>query len=44
MVGYGEFRGETFVRLVLVNGGLQKQDLDSFFNILEITAEELFTL
>lgn len=41
MVGYGEFRGQTFVRLVLVNGQLRKEDVQRFFHILEKTAGEM---
>lgn len=35
MVGYGDFRGEQFVRLVTVNAGNEVEDIEAFFNIIE---------
>ena len=35
MVGYGEHKGETFVRLVTINRENTKKDILSFFKILE---------
>ncbi len=35
MVGYGEFNGHTFVRLVFVNATNAETDIDAFFAKLE---------
>jgi len=35
MVGYGKFREQEFVRLVTVNFGNTKEDLDRFFTMME---------
>ncbi|MDF1696493.1 MAG: pyridoxal-dependent decarboxylase [Saprospiraceae bacterium] len=40
MVGYGKFREQEFIRLVTVNSGNQKEDLDRFFNRMESFVEE----
>ncbi len=39
MVGYGSFRGQEFVRLVTINFGNSKAEIDRFFNVLERFAE-----
>ena len=39
MVGYGQFAGDEFVRLVTVNAGNTNQDIDEFFHQLEQFAE-----
>lgn len=43
MVGYGTFRGDTFVRLVTINTQVDDNDILSFFKILEnfVFSEEL---
>lgn len=41
MVGYGKFNNEEFVRLVTVNAGNEKEDIDKFFQQLEAFAEQL---
>lgn len=41
MVGYGKFREDVFVRLVMVNANLEKSDIDKFFSTLERTVETL---
>jgi len=41
MVGYGKFKKDTFVRLVMVNGNLSKEDVDVFFKMLEQKAGSL---
>ncbi len=47
VVGYGSFRGTTFIRLVTVNAGNEQVDIDNFFKTLEDFVqeywEELFT-
>ncbi len=35
MVGYGSFREDTFVRLVTINTQVEKEDVLSFFEVLE---------
>lgn len=35
MVGYGEFNGETFVRLVSINSNNEDKDILNFFNVME---------
>ena len=35
MVGYGEHKGKTFIRLVLINRENTKEDILNFFNVLE---------
>ncbi|WP_019039187.1 pyridoxal phosphate-dependent decarboxylase family protein [Psychroflexus tropicus] len=40
MVGYGEFRGTTFVRLVTINSNNQETDILNFFQVLETYVEE----
>jgi sulfinoalanine decarboxylase/sulfinoalanine decarboxylase/aspartate 1-decarboxylase len=35
MVGHGSFNGDTFIRLVIVNAGNNKEDILEFFKILE---------
>jgi glutamate/tyrosine decarboxylase-like PLP-dependent enzyme len=35
MVGYGSFRADVFIRLVLVNGNNNHQDILNFFQVLE---------
>jgi len=45
MVGYGEFKGNEFVRLVTINANNSEEDILNFFSILEnfvSTNEELF--
>jgi glutamate/tyrosine decarboxylase-like PLP-dependent enzyme len=39
MIGYGQFAGDEFVRLVTVNAGNNKSDIDVFFQELEQFAE-----
>ena len=39
MIGYGQFDGDEFVRLVTVNAGNNKADIDVFFQELEQFAE-----
>ncbi len=41
MVGYGEHKGKTFIRLVLINRENTKEDILNFFNILEEFSENL---
>ena len=41
MVGYGQFDGDEFVRLVTVNATNGQPELEKFFEVLESTAEEL---
>jgi len=41
MVGYGNFKNVSFVRLVTVNQSAAESDYDTFFKQLEITAEEI---
>jgi sulfinoalanine decarboxylase/sulfinoalanine decarboxylase/aspartate 1-decarboxylase len=40
MVGYGEFNGETFVRLVSINSNNSKADVLNFFKVLETYVEQ----
>ncbi|WP_127845713.1 pyridoxal phosphate-dependent decarboxylase family protein [Psychroflexus aestuariivivens] len=40
MVGYGEFNGETFVRLVSINSNNEDKDILNFFNVMEKYVEE----
>ncbi|GGX75334.1 pyridoxal-dependent decarboxylase [Litorimonas cladophorae] len=47
LVGYGSFRDTTFIRLVTINSGNQKEDILLFFKKLEAFVEEnaaLFSL
>jgi len=41
MVGYGQFKGEQFVRLVTVNAGNETTDIDNFFKQMEAFAERI---
>jgi len=41
MVGYGEHKGKTFIRLVLINRENTKEDILNFFNVLEEFSENL---
>ena len=41
MVGYGKFKENTFIRLIMVNANNSRQDIDDFFKILEATADTL---
>jgi len=43
MVGYGEFKGTTFVRLVTINSNNEDKDILNFFNVLETYVEETKT-
>lgn len=43
MVGYGSFRNEEFIRLVTINAQNSKDDILSFFNILERFVEEKYS-
>lgn len=40
MVGYGEFKGKTFVRLVTINSNNQEEDILNFFKVMETYVEE----
>ncbi|SDG73370.1 pyridoxal phosphate-dependent decarboxylase family protein [Psychroflexus sediminis] len=40
MVGYGEFQGKTFVRLVAINSNNQVEDIMNFFKIMEAYVED----
>ena len=40
MVGYGEFQGNVFVRLVTINTSNSKEDILNFFKVLETYVEE----
>lgn len=40
MVGYGEFKGNTFVRLVAINSNNDKKDILNFFKVMEAYVEE----
>jgi sulfinoalanine decarboxylase/sulfinoalanine decarboxylase/aspartate 1-decarboxylase len=40
MVGYGEFKGTTFIRLVTINSNNQETDILNFFQVLETYVEE----
>jgi sulfinoalanine decarboxylase/sulfinoalanine decarboxylase/aspartate 1-decarboxylase len=40
MVGYGEFHGNVFVRLVTINTSNSKEDILNFFKVLETYVEE----
>jgi glutamate/tyrosine decarboxylase-like PLP-dependent enzyme len=40
MVGYGQFNGDTFVRLVAVNANNTKEDIDRFFEKMEAFVEQ----
>lgn len=44
MVGYGKFRENEFIRLVMVNGGNSEEDIIHFFKTLEAFAEANFPL
>lgn len=41
MVGYGQFDNQEFVRLVTVNAGNSKEDINHFFEKMEAFADEL---
>lgn len=41
MIGYGQFHGDEFVRLVTVNAGNEKEDIDRFFKLLEAFADKM---
>lgn len=40
MVGYGEFKGKVFVRLVTINSNNENDDILNFFKVLETYVEE----
>ncbi|MFT6443761.1 MAG: sulfinoalanine decarboxylase/sulfinoalanine decarboxylase/aspartate 1-decarboxylase [Salibacteraceae bacterium] len=40
VVGFGEFRDETFIRLVTINANNEKLDILNFFKVLEEFAEK----
>jgi sulfinoalanine decarboxylase/sulfinoalanine decarboxylase/aspartate 1-decarboxylase len=40
MVGYGEFDGETFVRLVTINSTNRNKDILNFFKVMETYVAE----
>jgi len=40
MVGYGNFKNISFVRLVTINSQNSNKEIDSFFKILEQFCEE----
>lgn len=40
MVGYGSFREDVFIRLILVNGNNSQQDILNFFQVLEAQTYE----
>ncbi|MBZ9626710.1 aminotransferase class V-fold PLP-dependent enzyme [Psychroflexus sp. CAK1W] len=40
MVGYGEFQGITFVRLVAINSNNREEDILNFFKVMETYVEE----
>jgi sulfinoalanine decarboxylase/sulfinoalanine decarboxylase/aspartate 1-decarboxylase len=40
MVGYGQFKDDTFVRLVAVNANNTKEDMDRFFEKMEAFVEQ----
>jgi sulfinoalanine decarboxylase/sulfinoalanine decarboxylase/aspartate 1-decarboxylase len=40
MVGYGEFDGETFVRLVTINSNNRDKDILNFFKVMETYVAE----
>jgi sulfinoalanine decarboxylase/sulfinoalanine decarboxylase/aspartate 1-decarboxylase len=40
MVGYGEFKGTTFIRLVTINSNNKDEDILNFFHVLEAYVEE----
>ncbi len=42
LVGYGEFKGQEFVRLVTINAGNDKEDILNFFKHLEAFASAQF--
>jgi glutamate/tyrosine decarboxylase-like PLP-dependent enzyme len=44
LVGYGSFRDTTFIRLVTINSGNQKEDILRFFKKLEAFVEDNATL
>lgn len=37
MVGFGNFKGQDFVRMVTINSNLQEKDILNFFKIIEIS-------
>jgi len=39
MIGFGSFKGDTFVRLVTINGTNTEKDILSFFEELEKEAD-----
>lgn len=42
MVGYGKYKEDEFIRLVMINGGNSKEDILNFFKKLEAFADEHF--
>ncbi len=42
MVGYGEFNGVTFIRLVTINSNNEREDILNFFKVLEAYVEERY--
>lgn len=40
MVGYGSFKGDTFLRLVTINANNEKEDILNFFDLLESFVKE----
>ncbi len=44
MVGYGSFKGDTFVRLITINYSNSKEDILSFFKKLEAFATKHYSL
>ncbi|MEZ4857809.1 MAG: aminotransferase class V-fold PLP-dependent enzyme [Flavobacteriaceae bacterium] len=44
LVGYGTFNGEEFIRLVTINAQNEKEDILSFFNIIETFVAQNETL
>ena len=44
MVGYGQFKGEQFIRLVTINTLIKAEDIAYFFKTLEAHAEELIAV
>ena len=41
MIGYGQFQGYEFVRLVTVNAGNEKEDINQFFKLMEAFADKM---
>jgi sulfinoalanine decarboxylase len=42
MVGYGKFNNNEFIRFITVNGGNEKEDIETFFKKLETFADANF--